>query len=152
MSQRNKLQVLKDRLGISNAISVQPATLAEYSLNNCHQTIAASIHKSPLLQWKEVGPHIYRRSSYVDNLQKIGLTFMLNTTSLQQFHISQTKAQTSTQSWAFVCLSIPLRPHTMWVRLNMKSGMYKYNPLSNSIVKNNTLPNLLPKLAWRKVK
>jgi hypothetical protein len=27
---------------------------------------------------------------------------------------------------------------------------YKYNPLSNVIVKNNPLQNLLPKIAWRK--
>jgi hypothetical protein len=70
MSKQNKLQVLKDRLGISNAISVQPAALAEYSLNNRHQTIAASIYRSLLLQRKEVGPHMYRRSISVDNLQK----------------------------------------------------------------------------------
>jgi hypothetical protein len=70
ISQQKKLQVLKDEQGICNVISVQLATIAEYSPNNRHQTIASSIHGSPLLQRKELGPHVYRRSRSVDNLQK----------------------------------------------------------------------------------
>jgi hypothetical protein len=71
ISQLKKLQVLIHQLCISNALSVQPFTLVEDRPNDRHQTIAANIHSSPLLWWKEVRPHVNRRSHSVDNLQKI---------------------------------------------------------------------------------
>jgi hypothetical protein len=35
-------------------------------------------------------------------------------------------------------------------RRSLPRFFYKYNPLSNVIVKNNPLQNLLPKMVWRK--
>jgi hypothetical protein len=45
---------------------------------------------------KEEGSHVYRRSSHVNNLQKIGLVHLLKATSFQQFQIAQTKDHTPT--------------------------------------------------------
>jgi hypothetical protein len=71
ISQLKKLQVLIHQLCISNALIVQPFTLVEDMPNDLHQTIAANIHRSPLHWWKEVRPHVNRRSRSMDNLQKI---------------------------------------------------------------------------------
>jgi hypothetical protein len=39
-------------LNITKSLSVQPATLAEDSPNDRHQTIASNIYSSPLLRWE----------------------------------------------------------------------------------------------------
>jgi hypothetical protein len=49
---------------------MQPATLVEDSPNDHHQSIAARIHRSPLLQGKKVRPNMDCRCCPVDNLQK----------------------------------------------------------------------------------
>jgi hypothetical protein len=84
---------------------MQPVTLAEDSPYDRHQTIAANIYRSLLLRWKEGRPHVNRRSRSMDNLQE-----MLNTTSFQQFQITQTKAQTPTRICAFIFFVNPIKP------------------------------------------
>jgi hypothetical protein len=54
ISQQNWEQAIKSLCDISNAPRVQPATLVEYSPNNCHQAIASSIQRLPLLHRKKV--------------------------------------------------------------------------------------------------
>jgi hypothetical protein len=57
-------------LNILDPIRMPPTTLAEDSLNDRHQSCASSIHKSPLVFWKEKRPSTDPVRSSVDDLQK----------------------------------------------------------------------------------
>jgi hypothetical protein len=53
---------------------MSPATLVEDSPNDRHQPSTSSIHKLPLILWKEIGTHMDPMSSSVHNLQKLIMT------------------------------------------------------------------------------
>jgi hypothetical protein len=57
--------------------------------------------------------------------KKFGLAFLLTTTLLRQFHISQTSAQTPTRILAFVCLSIPFSQFLKRLLTLVGGGMLK---------------------------
>jgi hypothetical protein len=63
-----------DTLPILYFVSMSPATLVEESPNDRPQPSASSIHKLPLILWKEIGPHMDPMSSSVHNLQKLIMT------------------------------------------------------------------------------
>jgi hypothetical protein len=62
----------KALLNILNPIRMPPTTLAEDSLNDCHQSCTSRIHISPLVLWEKERPCIDPVCSSVDNLQKWG--------------------------------------------------------------------------------
>jgi hypothetical protein len=53
-SQRNRDETKRSLIAIFNASRVQPASLAEDSPNDHHQTIAFGIQRFPLLHGEEV--------------------------------------------------------------------------------------------------
>jgi hypothetical protein len=85
-----------DTLRILYSISMSPTIQIEDSPNDRHKLSTSSIHKLPLILWKEIGPHMDPMSSSVHNLQKMIMTSLLKITSLRQFHNAQMSAHTPT--------------------------------------------------------
>jgi hypothetical protein len=100
-----------DTLRILYSISMSPTIQIEDSPNDRHKLSTSSIHKLPLILWKEIGPHMDPMSSSVHNLQKMIMTSLLKITSLRQFHNAQMSAHTPTRILSSIFLSIPLSLH-----------------------------------------